>query len=137
MKTFFVTYNTGEFDSYVEHVYSFDAESKEDLYAEIYKAIESYCDYSWRFNAAKSEIIETYRPKNPKTAGQKQYLLYNKKLMELYDKYPGMCSLTVYGYQISLPNDLMDGSVEEACKSAALEIHSVEEYIQFCRPNKP
>jgi hypothetical protein len=33
MTTFFITYNTGEYDSYHDHVYTIDAESKKALYA--------------------------------------------------------------------------------------------------------
>ena len=135
MGTFFVTYNTGEYDSYYEHVYAFDAESKEALYVEIHDAFDAYVEYQTKYREGRKQIDEQYRPKSP-NAGEKQFKKYNEKLKEFFETHPYATDFVVFGYIISQFDDVMICEKDDAFSNACLEIHSVSEYIEFVRPQK-
>jgi len=135
METFFVTYNTGEYDSYYEHVYAIDAESKEALYVEIHDAFDAYVEYQTKYREGQKQVNEKYRPKSS-SAGEKQYKLYHEKLLEFYEKYPYVSDFVVFGYKIPSFDEAMTSEKDDVFSNAGLEIHSVSEYIEFVRPQK-
>lgn len=136
MQTFFIKYNTGEYDSYYEHIYSIDAESKQDLMDEITKATKAYVHYKEVYDEQRNKVDELYRPKNPKTVGKNSMALYHEKLNEFYDRYDYPVALVVYGLSISPFDDLNKERVDSAISLANLTIHTVEEFIECCRPER-
>jgi len=134
MQTFFVTYNTGEYDSYYEHVYSIDAESKEALYVEIHEAFDAFVDYQKKYRE-ELEKVKEYRSTS-KTAGEKQYKKFHGMLKDFFEKYKFTNDFVVYGYEIPSFDETMTSNKDDAFEKSSLEIHSVEEYIEFVRPKK-
>ena len=134
MQTFFVTYNTGQYDSYYEHVYAIDAESKEALYIEIDDAYDTYLAYHQKLREER-EKVDKYRPTSS-SAGEKQFKQYNDKLYQFLKNYPYKSNFTVYGYEIAAFDEIMIYEKDEVVADSNLEIHSVDEYIEFVRPTK-
>lgn len=133
LETFFVTYNTGEYDSYYEHVYAIDAESKEALYVEIHDAFDAYVSYQTKYQEERNKIDAQYRPKSS-SAGEKQFKLYHEKLKEFYEEWPCASDFIVFGYTIPPFDEAMICEKDDAFEKAGLEIHSVSEYIESVRP---
>lgn len=136
METFFITYNTGEYDSYREHVYVINAESKEALYEEISKAIDIFENNNYIYRTERNRIDELYRPKNVKTLGEKVIKEYHQKLDEFFEKYSPQYNYIVFGFYITPFDKTTVGTKDQAFYSANLKIYTVEEYIESCRPEK-
>jgi hypothetical protein len=135
METFFVTYNTGEYDSYCEHVYAIDAESKKSLYEEISKAFDTYVAYETKYREDRKQIDEQFRPKSA-NAGEKQYKEYHIKLNEFYENNPYISNFIVFGYNIALFDETMTCEKQEAFERSGFQIYTIEEYIERVRPEK-
>ncbi len=106
METFIVTYHSGEYDSYNDHVYSITAESKEAILDEIFKAIDFYVDnqLKWRNDSLK----HTYLGSLP---------VFGNALA-IFD------------------DILIKSDKNKIVKSANLQIMTIEEYIESIRPEK-
>lgn len=137
MQTFFVTYNTGEYDSFYEHVYTFEAETKDDIHQEIIRSVNSYVEYQHTYKKERKILDEKYRIKNTKTASEKQWKDWHTAFDEFNKKFPYVSSLTVFGYNIAIFDDIfIYNTVEETLKDSSLDIMTVDEYIESCRPDK-
>jgi hypothetical protein len=136
MTTFFITYNTGEYDSYHDHVYTIDAESKKALYAGISRAFDVFVDYQKKYIEARKEVDAKYRPKTPGPGGERQFKEYHIKLNEFFETYPYVNSFYVFGYPIAPFDEVMICEKDEAFKKAGFEIFTTDEYIEYCRPGK-
>jgi hypothetical protein len=137
MQTFFIIYNTGEYDSYCDRVYAIDAESKEALYEEINRSCDEYIKIITEMKNNRKDIEEQYRPKNIKTYGQKDWSIYNRMLNSHFDKYKNIDKLSVYDCLIA-PFDELFGyyGKEAAIKNSCLNILTIEEYIDYRRAEK-
>jgi hypothetical protein len=136
MQTFFVTYNTGEYDSYQEHVYSIDAESKEAIFDEISRAIDVYVDYQEKYHAARSELDKKYRPKNTKTAGKKDWEIWHQEYNKFNENNPYVYWISFFGNKLAVFDEIRFEDKMKAIESAGLDIMTVNEYIESCRPDK-
>lgn len=134
MKTFFVTYNTGEYDSYHEHVYAIDAESKEALHEEISNAFDAYVSYQTTYRAERKKVDE-FRPKSV-NAGEKQYKEYYTQLSKFSETHPYVGDFFVYDFAITPFDETMTCSKDEAFEKSGFEIYTIEEYIEIRRPAK-
>ena len=135
MPTFFITYNTGEYDSYYEHVYTIDAESKGALHEEVNRAFDVFVDYQTKCSEARKEVDYKYRPKSS-SAGEKQFKEYHAKLNEYFEAYPYVNNFYVFGYPIAPFDEAMICEKEEAFSKAGFEIFTIDEYVEYCRPGK-
>lgn len=88
MQTYFVTYSTGSYDTYVEHVYAIDAESAEALNDELIRA----------YNVYKTDNLSYMCVFNRRTA------------------------------------PLEESEVDDAFTWCDVNIHTVEQFIDFVRP---
>jgi hypothetical protein len=137
METFFVTYNTGEYDSYFEHTYTIDAPSKEALIEEIKKSFERYYDLKKQKRQAMDDVIQKYRPKNLKTAGQKDWQLYNSEVDKVFSKFGIIGKMVVFGNLMPPFSDYYDDNNDKIIEDSYLSVYSIAEYIEYCRPEKP
>jgi hypothetical protein len=135
MATFFITYSTGEYDSYYEYVYTIDANSKEDLREEVSRAFDVYVDCQIKYHQASEEVDAKYRPKSS-TAGERQFKEYYAKLGEFYEAYSYVRNFYVFGNPIAPFDKAMTSEKTEAFTKAMFEIYTVDEYIAHCRPGK-
>lgn len=134
MQTFFVTYNTGEYDSYCDHVYAIDAESKEVLYEEISNAFDNYVEYQTTYREERKKV-DNFRPTSP-NAGEKQYKEYYMQLAKFTENHPYVGDFFVYDYAITPFDEAMTCTKDEAFEKSGFEIYTIEEYIQIVRPIK-
>jgi hypothetical protein len=135
METFFVTYNTGEYDSYHDHVYAIDAVSKEALYEEISNAFDNFSEYMKKYHKDHKELDDLYRPKSA-NAGEKQFKEYHIKLNEFYENNPYISNFSVFGHKIAVFDETMTCEKQEAFERSGFEIYTIEEYIERVRPEK-
>lgn len=137
MQIFFVTYNTGEYDSYCEHVYAINAVSKEALLAEIDRACDEYLDWHHKYRTERQRINDEFRPKNHKTAGEKQWKIYNQELNKFLEEFgTSRYDMNVFGCKIPTFDELTVSGKDKAIADSGLDIMTVEEYIESCRPQK-
>lgn len=129
MTTFFISYTTGEYDSFYEHAYTFDAESKEALLAEVERAVNAFKEYETKRREARKAIDE-YR-------GSRSSEEYLAKWQEFRTNYPRVDNLHVFGHWIALFDNVMSEEVEEVLYRAGFQIHTIDEYIEICRPEAP
>jgi hypothetical protein len=129
MQTFFITYNTGEYDSYSDHVYSIDAISKDEIVKELEKAVDEFIVYKSRRNVLDS----THRPEG-KMSGQKQWQEYYQKIKEFIQEYGSTPPFQVYDFILYPFDEIMESGKEKAIKDSCLEIYTIEEYIENSRP---
>jgi hypothetical protein len=134
METFFVTYNTGEYDSYHEHVYTIDSESKEALYQEIRNAFDEYVEYQTKYMEERKKV-DKFRPETS-TADKKEFSKYYTHLSTFYETYPNVADFFVYDCAITPFDETMICKKDEAFVKSGFEIYTMEEYIEIRRPVK-
>ena len=136
MQTFFVSYNTGEYDSYHEYVYSIDAESKEVLLAEIDRACDEYiAAYSGWLNECNL-VRQEYKQYRKERGGSNglDVKSYHNKIKKAYDKFPYPSSMIIFGNKIAPFDELNVSGKDKAIVDSGLDIMTIDEYIVSCRP---
>lgn len=129
MQTFFVTYNTGEYDSYCDRVYSIDAISKDEIVKEFEKAVDEYVVYRNK----RKMVDSTYRPEG-KMSGEKQWKEYYKKVGEFIEEHGYCPPFQIYDFILYPFDEIMESGKEKAIHDSCLEIYTIEEYIENSRP---
>jgi len=144
MNTYFITYTTGEYDSFTSHVYSIDADSKDAIMDEVITQIHAFRKTTTDYNNAKEKALGSY-PKPSSTN-------YSENLTKYYDnlvKFTQEFGYDPNGFQffeyIIQPFDGIVKNysdieyypdINEILNMASFEIYDVEEYISECRPRK-
>ena len=119
-QTFFVTYSTGEYDDYQQHVYTIEGDDKLHVQLKLLYAVEQYL-----VAAEKEELARSKRP--TLSTGHPKWL---EKMQEYWE-------------ELEEAVIEIDGGVIETFDNCDLKnfdpkmvvtIQTVEEYIQHCRP---
>lgn len=130
MQTFFITYNTGEYDSYSEHVYAIDAISKDEITKELEKAVDEFIIH--RNN--RKTFDSMYRPIG-KMCDTTQWKEYYTKVDEFIREHGYTPPFKIYNDINLYPFDeIMESGKETAILNSCLEIYTIEEYIEKCKP---
>lgn len=138
MNTYFITYNTGQYDSYERSVYAFDAESKDVIMDEVVKQIHVFHKLKSDYELAKEKEVGSYPNESLKEYSEK----VNKYYAELIEfiKVNGYepCYFHIFNYVIKPFDDIMEyyPDINEISNRANFEIYDVEEYIDTSRPRK-
>lgn len=135
VQTFFLTYHTGSYDSFQEHVYTIDAESKEQLLLEFREAFVLYLEECKNFQKLYDTHIQPIRVNiNSSEQERLHYLSAIKLFHSRYGTTPYFIKFR--NFELVPLDEEFSNDIDEIFGNSHVNVFSIDEYIENHRPPK-